>query len=56
LARWHADGVDAQARLPVLATYPGHVQPSSTYWYLQAEPGLLTAAAARLEGFLGEQS
>ena len=33
LARWHADGADAQARLPALATYLGHVQPSSTYWY-----------------------
>jgi len=54
LARWHADGADAQARLPALATYLGHVQPSSTYWYLQAEPGLLAAAATRLEAFLGE--
>jgi integrase/recombinase XerD len=54
LARWHTDGADAQARLPVLATYLGHVQPSSTYWYLQAEPGLLAAAAARLERFLGD--
>jgi integrase/recombinase XerD len=40
----------------VLATYLGHVQPSSTYWYLQAEPGLLGAAAIRLETFLGELS
>jgi integrase/recombinase XerD len=56
LARWHADGADAQARLPVLATYLGHVQPSSTYWYLQAEPELLAAAATRLEGFLGDPS
>lgn len=44
-----------QARLPVLSTYLGHVRPSSTYWYLQAAPELLTAAAARLECFLGDK-
>jgi integrase/recombinase XerD len=56
LASWHAEAADAQARLPVLATYLGHVKPSSTYWYLQAEPQLLAAAANRLEGFLGDLS
>jgi integrase len=56
LASWHADGADAQARLPVLATYLGHVKPLSTYWYLQAEPELLAAAAARLESSLGDLS
>ena len=56
LASWHAEGADAQARLPALATYLGHVKPSSTYWYLQAEPELLAAAAARLECFLGDLS
>jgi integrase len=55
LARWHAEGADAQARLPVLSTYLGHVKPSSTYWYLQAAPDLLAAAAARLERFLGDR-
>ena len=44
-----------QARLPVLSTYLGHVRPSSTYWYLQAAPELLTTAAARLESFLGDK-
>jgi integrase/recombinase XerD len=55
LAGWHAQGADTQARLPVLATYLGHAQPSSTYWYLQAAPELLSAAAARLERFLGDE-
>jgi integrase/recombinase XerD len=55
LAGWHAQGADTQARLPVLSTYLGHVEPSSTYWYLQAAPELLSAAAARLERFLGDQ-
>jgi len=39
----------------VLATYLGHAGPSSTYWYLQAAPELLSAAAARLERFLGNE-
>jgi integrase/recombinase XerD len=55
VARWHAEGAEVQARLPVLSTYLGHVRPSSTYWYLQAAPELLTAAAARLECFLGDK-
>lgn len=46
---WYRDGGDAQARLPLLSAYLGHVSPASTYWYLQAVPELLTLAAARLE-------
>ena len=37
------------ARLPLLSTYLGHVDPKSTYWYLQATPELLALAASRLE-------
>ena len=55
LARWHAEGADVQARLPALSTYLGHVKPSSTYWYLQAAPELLAAAAERLERFLEDK-
>jgi integrase/recombinase XerD len=32
----------------------GHVEPSSTYWYLTAAPELLALAAKRLETTLGE--
>ncbi len=53
LLAWHRDGRDANALLPVLSTYLGHVSPSSTYWYLSASPELLAAAAQRL-GDLGE--
>ena len=35
-----------QARLPLLSTCLGHVDPKSTYWYLQAAPELLALAAA----------
>jgi integrase/recombinase XerD len=46
---WYRDGGDVQARLPLLSTWLGHVDPKSTYWYLQAVPELLTLAASRLE-------
>jgi site-specific recombinase XerD len=47
LTRWYREGGDVQARLPLLATYLGHSDPKSTYWYLS--PELLALAAARLE-------
>jgi integrase len=46
---WYRDGRDVQARLPLLSTWLGHVDPKSTYWYLQAVPELLALAAGRLE-------
>ena len=49
LLDWYRDGQDVQARLPLLSTWLGHVDPKSTYWYLQAVPELLALAAARLE-------
>jgi integrase/recombinase XerD len=45
----YRDGGDVQARLPLLTTWLGHVDPKSTYWYLQAVPELLALAAGRLE-------
>ena len=38
------DGEHIQAQIALLCTYLGHVNPGSTYWYLQAAPG---AARAR---------
>ena len=29
----HREGVDVDARIAVLATYLGHVNPLNTYWY-----------------------
>ena len=49
LLDWYRDGGNVQARLPALSTWLGHVDPKSTYWYLQAVPELLALAAARLE-------
>ena len=49
LVGWYRGGDDVQARLPQLATFLGHRDPISTYWYLSAVPELLSFAAARLE-------
>lgn len=49
LREWYRSGVDVEQRLPWLSTYLGHVNPTSTYWYLTATPELLSLAAARLE-------
>jgi integrase/recombinase XerD len=49
LLRWYQAGVDPERRLPVLSTYLGHVHWSDTYWYLSAQPELMSEAMARLE-------
>jgi integrase len=52
LLDWYRDGGDVAARLPLLSTYLGHVEPANTYWYLHAAPELLTEAARRLDQHL----
>lgn len=49
LLEWYRDGVDVQARLPLLSTYMGHANPASTFWYLTAAPELLQLVANRLD-------
>ena len=49
LLEWYRDGLDVQARLPLLSTYMGHADPASTFWYLTASPELLALVADRLE-------
>jgi integrase len=49
LLRWYREGVDVEARLPLLSTLLGHTQPANTYWYLSAVPELLALAAERRE-------
>jgi integrase/recombinase XerD len=41
-------------RIVALSTYLGHVDPSHSYWYLEAVPELMALAADRLERHLGE--
>lgn len=53
---WYRSNVDVHAQLPLLSTYLGHVDPISTYWYLQAAPELLALAADRLARHLDCES
>lgn len=48
----YATGQDGQARLTLLSTWLGHVDPANTYWYLSASPELMAAASHRLESHL----
>ncbi|MBV9143735.1 MAG: tyrosine-type recombinase/integrase [Pseudonocardiales bacterium] len=36
LLDWYREGGDVQARLPLLSTWLGHIDPKSTYWYLNS--------------------
>jgi len=49
LLAWYRSEADVQARLPLLSTYLGHVDPGSTYWYLTATPELMQVVAQRLD-------
>ena len=47
LLRWYRAGADVQAKLPLLATYMGHVSIASTQYYLPFVEALAAAAATR---------
>jgi integrase len=47
LENWYREGVDVQARLPLLATYLGHTRYSDTAYYITGTPDLLGLAAKR---------
>ena len=49
LLEWHHSGEDIDRRMPLLSTWLGHVDPASTYWYLEAVPELLELVSRRLE-------
>lgn len=44
----HRHGVDVDARIAVLATYLGHVDPANTYWYLTASPQLMAIVTDKM--------
>jgi integrase len=52
----YAAGEDGQARLMLLSTWLGHVDPANTYWYLSASPELMAVAGLRLEAHLDRDS
>jgi len=49
LIDWHRAGEDIDRKLPLLSTVLGHVNPASSYWYLEAVPELLALVASRME-------
>jgi site-specific recombinase XerD len=49
LLRWYRAGIDPTGRLLHLATFLGHVNPSSTAVYLTITPALLEEASRRFE-------
>jgi integrase len=53
LLAWYRDGDDVEAKLPLLATYMGHVDVSSTEVYLTATTLLLREAHTRFEADYG---
>ena len=56
LIDWHQAGADIDRRMPLLSAYLGHVDPASTYWYLEAVPELLELISRRLEQMPGPLS
>ncbi len=51
--QWYQEGADLQAKLPLLATYMGHVDVLSTQVYLHSTPELLQAGNQRFERAFG---
>ena len=51
-----AAALDVGGRLASLSTYLGHVEPSMTYWYLDAAPELMALAAEQLERSIGQHA
>ncbi len=49
LLDWHHAGQDIDRRMPLLSAFLGHVDPASSYWYLEAVPELLELISRRLE-------
>lgn len=45
---WYAQNIDVDRVILSLCTYVGHVNITSTYWYLTATPKLMSLAARRL--------
>jgi integrase len=54
LRRWYQDGADLDAKLPLLATYLGHVNLSGTQHYLHLTAELFPEITARADAAFGE--
>ncbi|MBI4306634.1 MAG: tyrosine-type recombinase/integrase [Chloroflexi bacterium] len=53
LLRWYRIGADPQAKLPLLATYMGHVSITSTEYYLPLIEDLASAASDKFAAYCG---
>jgi integrase/recombinase XerD len=53
LLRWYRAGADVNAKLPLLATYMGHVSIVSTEYYLQFVEPLATLTSERFARHCG---
>ncbi|MDA0232841.1 MAG: tyrosine-type recombinase/integrase [Chloroflexi bacterium] len=53
LLRWYRSGIDVHAKLPLLATYMGHVSVASTQYYLRFIEPLACAASQRFAACYG---
>jgi len=54
LRRWYQEGADLDAKLPLLATYLGHVNLSGTQRYLHLTAELFPEITARSEAAFGD--
>ncbi len=54
LLRWYEAGADVNEKIAALATYLGHANVTSTYWYLTAVPELMAATTRRFERYAGQ--
>src|SRR6266403_1954546 len=54
LRRWYQDGEDLDAKLPLLATYLGHVNLSGTQHYLHLTAELFSEITARADAAFGD--
>ena len=54
LLRWYREGVDVQSKLPLLSTFMGHVEVSSTQVYLTITADLLNEASGRFYRHFGD--
>jgi integrase len=51
ILRWYQEGCNVDQKIPALATYLGHVNPTKTYWYMTAVPELMAIVGTRFEEF-----
>lgn len=53
IMKWHEEGADVNAMMPVLSRYMGHDGLAETYWYLTGAPELMELAASAFEAHFG---